>query len=362
MRIKIKVILFLFFIFMMSGCMARELENYAIVSGLGIDYINDEYEITMEILKQNEGETVDMSSMKLSYHGKNISDVLESFTELYSTTPYLNYCSIVIIGDELAKKGINTLVNFMIHYPSIRKTTYLLVAKEMKAKDIFYFEHESFPVISMSLQEDLEGNRQRANIWDYAKLYYASNELKSNTACLILPNVYTQEEHIFLKGAAVFKKDQLKLYATEEDVNAIKFIRNTINKGSIQLEENLSPGIVKNKSSFEFKNDKNITIHINTTFLFYEGNLPYDLYDFNGQIKMEQKIKELFTKMILRVIQKYQKEYRIDPFAFDQYLYRHKPLFFSTVQDHYLEYYSQIQFELDCHIYLATSGNGQHTK
>ncbi len=362
MKKKIKIILLFLSLFTLSGCITRELENYAIVSGLGIDYNDDEYEITMEILKQNEGEAVDMSSIKLSYKGRNISDIIETFTELYSTTPYLNYCSVVIIGDKLAKKGINPLINFMIHYPSIRKTAYLLVAKNMNAKDIFNFEHQSFPVMSLSLQEDLEGNRERCNIWDYAKLYYASNELKNKTASLILPNVYTKDKHIFLKGAAIFSEDKLKLYATEEEVNVIKFIRNTIDKGAIKLDENLSPGIVANNTSLKLINDNVIKVKIRTTFLFYEGKLPYDLYYYDEQVKMENKLKELFQEMIMKIIKRFQNEYKIDPFSIDQYLYRHKPLFFSLIEDDYLKYFCNLNFELDCKISLATNGNGQHTK
>ena len=61
-NIFITILLILLLIFT-TGCTMYEIEDYFIVAGIGIDYNNNQFEVTYEIYEEKDGQTTELSSI-----------------------------------------------------------------------------------------------------------------------------------------------------------------------------------------------------------------------------------------------------------------------------------------------------------
>ena len=76
---KIKIILILVLTILISGCSYKELNDLAIASALGIDYENNEYIISAQIMELKKQEKEDTSSALIYLgKGKTISEALRN--------------------------------------------------------------------------------------------------------------------------------------------------------------------------------------------------------------------------------------------------------------------------------------------
>ena len=81
---KIKIILILVLTILISGCSYKELNDLAIASALGIDYENNEYIISAQIMELKKQEKEDTSSALIYLgKGKTISEALRNISLKY---------------------------------------------------------------------------------------------------------------------------------------------------------------------------------------------------------------------------------------------------------------------------------------
>ncbi len=108
---KIKMILLLLILtLLLSGCWSkRELNELAIVVALGIDKIDDEYEISIQVVDPSEISSKQPSSGRspvVTYHakGKSVFEAIRRMTTLTPRKPYFSHLQIVVIGQKLAEE------------------------------------------------------------------------------------------------------------------------------------------------------------------------------------------------------------------------------------------------------------------
>ena len=96
---KIKIILILVITILISGCSYKELNDLAIASALGIDYQNNEYIISAQIMELKKQEKEDTSSALIYLgKGKTISEALRNISLKYPNYLYLGHLELIIIG------------------------------------------------------------------------------------------------------------------------------------------------------------------------------------------------------------------------------------------------------------------------
>ena len=133
---KIKIIILLIITTItLTGCSYTELNKLAIVSALGIDYKNGQYEITaqvMDIKKQDTG--TKEKSIIYETKGETIGKAIRNLSEKYPKTVYLGHVEIIILGKETAEEKINDIFDYVMRSPEVRSTGYVLINREQSAK------------------------------------------------------------------------------------------------------------------------------------------------------------------------------------------------------------------------------------
>ena len=141
---KFKIIILLVTVLTLTGCNYAELNKLAIVSALGIDYINNNYEITAQVMdvEKTEGGSMKQESLIYEANGKTIGKAIRNLSEKYPKTVYLGHLEIIVFGKEITDSRINDTFDFLIRSPEVRSTGNILVNKYQTAKETLKPENE----------------------------------------------------------------------------------------------------------------------------------------------------------------------------------------------------------------------------
>ncbi len=124
-----------------GGCWDREeLEELAYILALGIDYLPDEdkIEVTTAIIRpgsipgggQAEGGPDTEPFRLTTTKGETLSTALEQQNAFFARRPYSPHSQVVILGEELARKGLHTILDRMLRERDLRMTVQMFVTRD----------------------------------------------------------------------------------------------------------------------------------------------------------------------------------------------------------------------------------------
>ena len=329
MKKIVLIIITLFILLISSGCYNyKEINNMAIVSSIGIDKDNknDKYIVSAQIMNSKESENSEDSQITVyTKEGDTVHEALRNITLKSPRKLYGNHLSKIVLSEEVAKEGIDNILDTFNRVTEVRNEFIITIVKEDKASDVLKVltTTESIPAeyvkLSLKIADETSGLTYATKLDEFISLYLKKGidpvvpvlkidkkEKKGTT----INNITTTNpiSKIIIEDLAVTNKGKLETYLKNEEVIGYNFLRNQIQKMIIPVkcdDENnyASISILKNKtkSSAEKKDNKYIiNFNINSEAIITEYNCRKDLTD-------EKVIKELekdTEKKIKRYIKK----------------------------------------------------------
>ena len=329
MKKFVLIVITLFILLISSGCYNyKEINNMAIVSSIGIDKDNknDKYIVSAQIMNSKESENSEDSQITVyTKEGDTVHEALRNITLKSPRKLYGNHLSKIVLSEEVAKEGIDNILDTFNRVTEVRNEFIITIVKEDKASDVLKVltTTESIPAeyvkLSLKIADKTSGLTYATKLDEFISLYLKKGidpvvpvlkidkkEKKGTT----INNITTTNpiSKIVIEDLAVTNKGKLETYLKNEEVIGYNFLRNQIQKMIIPVkcdDENnyASISILKNKtkSSAEKKDNKYIiNFNINSEAIITEYNCKKDLTD-------EKVIKELekdTEKKIKRYIKK----------------------------------------------------------
>ncbi|MDD2490361.1 MAG: hypothetical protein PHY26_03835 [Bacilli bacterium] len=139
---KFKWLFIIIILLLVSGCWQyRELNDLAIVSAIGIDKIDNEYLVTIQVVntrKQSHTIPAGEETAVTIYEakGKSIQEALNMISLECPKELYLGHIDIVVIGEETARTGIKDYIDFFLRDREVRKIYPFVFAKGAMATDV----------------------------------------------------------------------------------------------------------------------------------------------------------------------------------------------------------------------------------
>ena len=329
MKKFVLIVITLFILLISSGCYNyKEINDMAIVSSIGIDKDNknDKYIVSAQIMNSKESENSEDSQITVyTKEGDTVHEALRNITLKSPRKLYGNHLSKIVLSEEVAKEGIDNILDIFNRITEVRNEFIITIVKEDKASDVLKVltTTESIPAeyvkLSLKIADETSGLTYATKLDEFISLYLKKGidpvvpllkidkkEKKGTT----INNITTTNpiSKIVIEDLAVTNKGKLETYLKNEEVIGYNFLRNQIQKMIIPVkcdDENnyASISILKNKtkSSAEKKDNKYIiNFNINSEAIITEYNCRKDLTD-------EKVIKELekdTEKKIKRYIKK----------------------------------------------------------
>jgi Ger(x)C family germination protein len=142
----------------------------------------------------------------------------------------------VIIGEELAKSGINRMLDFLQRDIRMRSTT-LIAVGQGDVKEIL----ESQPVLGgitgLAIKESMWFNWERSKIIR-KELYQMVRDVKEGDRELVLPIISMEGENIAIRNAAYFQNTTMKGILDNKQVLGLLWLVGDVRHGSITINPN----------------------------------------------------------------------------------------------------------------------------
>ena len=361
---KIALLLLLFLASFLTGCWNRtEITDMAVVLGTGVDWTQDgRLSLTIQIAKSRAfagveaaGGREEAANWVVTAEGKTIEEAAGNLAAKVPRKVFWDHCMILIVGEEMARKGMNLIIDFFLRSREPRETMWLIVA-EGEAKDFLetYANLEKSSAQAMgSLNKIKTGYSVR--LWEFAEM------LANKGIQPVAPRVEVKKEagitpgpgqgqetrlpahkQVGIYGVGVFKGEKLIGWLDDYATSGLIWLKGESLKGAVVVpdpgepDKGVSIAIRRNSLRVVPEYDgKNLRFYVKVKI---EGDMVEqqsrgDLAKKEMIKVLEKELAEEIKKRASAALEKAQKEYVADIFGFGEVFRRKYKKAWQELQD-----------------------------
>lgn len=367
----VRIAAILLSVLMLCGCWnRRELDSMAIVLGCGIDKGEKpgEVVITCQIEKPSPptgtGEGAAQKYLNIINSGTDAFTVFRDYNSQLGRKLYFPHNQILIFGEDFAKEGIRTQLDFFLRDPEPRLTTLVFVAMG-KATDIMNLPTvlEGAPVLDVSNMLESQENTSESPRVQLLDLLTA---LVSPTTSAVIPLVsiekFGDKDKAIVAGSGIFKGDKLVSALNGVETRGYLWVTGKVKSGIINfpfMDGSASLEIIKAKSKVQpvLLPDGTPIIKVEVTETSNLG-AQNSMIDFSSEEMMEELEKrsaEVIKSEILYTLQKTQ-VLGTDIYGFGDMFHQHYSKEWKTMKDNWGTLYRELKVEVTVKTALKATG------
>ncbi len=224
-----KILILLIVPILLSGCYDyNELGDLAIVAGVGIDYEDEEFVVTFEILStKKEGDnSSSASAYTVSAHGKTITEAFANNGNNLDKVPYYDHIEVVVISDNVAKGHLKEISEYLIRSSKMRNEFYMVIANDAKASEIISTTSKEKPIASTFIVSLLENSNDTDSAGFYAPFTKTFRNILTDGEDAIMSSFTLEDENIVLNGMGLFRDFQLVEILKPEEASIVNLLNN----------------------------------------------------------------------------------------------------------------------------------------
>lgn len=327
------------------------LNEVELVSGLGIDKVEDHYSITLQVFNPsaNQKNAVDPTGgFTYTQTGKTIPEAIERIKKDTLKEAILDTLQVVALSERLAKEeGLNETLDFLVRDPRVPANISTIVIKN-QSPELFLQLFTPQQKLSALYTNIMLKNSKEA--WGH--LVNTSSErikshLEDKTSDIIIPYVvihgdveegtsksniedFTPTAHVSLEGFATFKDENLHSFLTQKESNTLALVKDINQVVSISTpcpgaEGEFTIDTINTASSLKADTDP-VSFKLKVVL---DGNLEetsckMDLTKLSAQEKLANQVKTKVKSDIEALIKKSQED-GTDILGLKDALYRQHP-------------------------------------
>lgn len=361
------------------GCWsAKELNNLAIVMGIGIDKVekNDEIKVTVQLAKTEEMRKSGGSSnggsgggespyLNLHSRGNTINEAMKGFNHLLSRRLFLSDNQVVIFSEDVAEEGLKNYLDFLLRN---RETRLLVAVYVCSGEASEYFSGKSgFEKLPSRKMGELSKVQEKFSQAIQVDLKKFTSRMMSKTTAPIAPIIkLTKDENkdvIAISETAVFKKDKLVGKLNVVETRGLAWGINEVKGGTIEIQ---SPE-KKNKVSIDIHKSKGkikpiikdneicMVIEVEQEGDLAEEESTEDLVNPKAFEELQKATANKIKNEILSSVMK-AKELNADIFGFGDQIHKRYPKVWKVIEENWDEVFQKINVEVKVETKLKRAG------
>jgi len=323
-----KILLLISLLFLITGCYDNiELDDLAIVSGIGIDYIDDSFYLTYEILSDTKTmDNMTLKSYTVSGSGKNISEAFVNTNYKVSKKAYFAHLKVLILSEEVINNHLNKITDYIIRDTNLRSDFKVLVSNNTTPELLLSSNDENHPVASEVIVNLIDNEKYNNNLVIGETFRQILSKLISNNYDVILNTISIKDKEIAINNSYVLNNFKYKTTLSKKDSSLYNLL--TKNIKSLEFEKKYKDKVVSitiNNSNAEIDVTKDkISIIVNLEGKILENNANFNLKKQNTYKKLNNDFEKVIKKDIeefIKILQdnnsdilglqeKYYKKYR----------------------------------------------------
>ncbi|MDD3224418.1 MAG: Ger(x)C family spore germination protein [Clostridium sp.] len=376
------IVIFITIIFTSSlvGCRKtrQEINKISVVLATGIDLTPDnKYLMTVQVLNSQKDESNSMGGSNSG--GKQISsDVIVYSMEGYTFDDAISKISTeigsglffhnkyVVIGKELAKSGMNLVIDSLSRAYDTRLASVLLITNG-KASDIVKntTDQDKIPANTVEKLIDLQGNYGYAPVIPRVKFINALYNKASSPIIGVINLRKNNGNVVFqLAGTAVFKRDKLSGFMDMYQTRGMQWIKGQVKSGEIitYLPDNnvVDFQIITSKSKMKsIIKDGVLTMKIDVTGESIINEMAGTLdpvKDYKVMDKFNYLQNEAIEQEVRLALYTAQKQFKLDILDFNGAIKRDNPDYWSKIEKNWDNIFPNIKVQVNVNFKVKRPG------
>jgi spore germination protein KC len=346
-----KKILLLIFILtttlMFTGCTNyKEVTDIWMVAGFAVDWDeqNKQYILTAEILKPSGGKESAMVTERVSFSSPTLFSAMRRGITYSGKRLYWAHSNIVVISEEVAKRGIIPIIDIVNRGGEFRSSLYLVISREATAREILEKRMSLYSAASLEIADMFKAQKGVSTYSNSEFWYFFQNYLDEGISPVIATVEIVKDnnkEIPHMLGGAVFKSDKLVGYLDDAESKTLLGILGKLKGGVIVVKDvagsgtNASLEILGSKNKMEPRIENNdIIMDINLTIYIAISEIAgtENFMEPEGFKKLKASSNEIVKGEMENLVQKAQNEFDSDIFGFGR-----------SIQKKYPEQWKQLQ-------------------
>jgi len=357
---------------LMTGCWnSREINTLALSACIGIDKEGNGYKVTQQIInpKAIASKRSNNEAPVIIYteSGTDLFEILRRMTTECPRKIYFSHLRMVVFSEEVAREGIQGIVDFLARDHEFRTDFYFIIAKETSANAILntLSSLESIPGIEM-----YTSLKSSERVWSPTKAVRITELINNITAegknpvltGIEITNGDENSDSIdVLKKSdglkklkythlGVLKDDKLVGWLTEDESKGYNYVtgnvKSTVGYIYTDTKDKITVETMESKTKMKaaLENGKPV-INIDIKVKLDIGNVD-GKFDISKEENLEiiNRInEERLKKRCEEVVKKVQKDYKTDIFGFGEAIHRQYPKLWKELKDNWDEEFSNLQ-------------------
>lgn len=256
------------FVLLLCGCYDyRELNDMSIVSGIGIDYKDNKYIVSLEVTKSiKDGSSNEIETVIYTGEDKILADAFLKAKNSSDKYVYTEHVNILLLSEELCKKGIGDVVDYIVRDTSINSNYYMVIVDDPgKVFDVKLENDSMSNVITNTINYYLDDT-------SFDDLDILASYMINEKEDIAIPSISLDEDKVLFKEVAYF--DSYKMVG-KVDSKLYSLLR--LNSSNVNFSKNGNTiSVYKNSVKYEVKKDK-IIIKVSGEGLVKEISSKIDL-------------------------------------------------------------------------------------
>lgn len=389
---KLKRLLFILIILstiFLTGCWSsHEINTLAIAVCIGIDKTENGYLVTAQVLNPraiaSKKATVESPVVIYTAEGNDLAEIVRRFTTQSSRIFYNADLRMVVFGEDVAKDGIQNILDYFLRNHEYRTDFYFVIAKNSTANEVLGIltPIESVPgfsmYISLKMSEEKWAAMKSVRIIELVNSIIADGDNPVLTGIEISQDEISPKSTDILKqsgeykklkytGLGAFNKDKIVGWLDEDESKGYNYItdnvKNTVEYADYDSKVKITYEIINAKSRtkvyfLENKPAIEVKIKIKCNIGIVEGE-----FDVSAEENKQVLNKLLASKVKLlceKALNKAQKELKTDIFGFGEAIHRKYPKTWEKLKDDWNDKFTDLPVNIT--VEAETKQLGQITK
>lgn len=370
-------------VILLTGCWdTREMSELQIVSAVGIDKIEDQYEISVQIVRAQEfSENSKGESPYIVYSVKS-NTILGGVSKLSKKVPFLLYIGhieYIVIGEEVAKDDVSKVIDGLLRNEKARSDPKMYVSKDYYAKEIISVLHQIRLSSRNSINETVLSAFTISGEYYITRLVDMERVIPLKGKDLSLPvidiegtdiekgysienNTFSQSEvNTILNGRSLFVKDKLVGYMYEKDLVPLTWTVTSKYDNNVEFEYKKDCSItvyideLNDSINGYFNSGPFITIKLNPKIFISEIQCDIDFQN-DEEVKEVEEVINNGIKMMYKSSINKAKSLGSDVYGFGEILRRSNNKEWKKIEDNWNELFKTLPVSIEVNTSINNEG------
>ncbi len=272
----------------MQGCDSKQLNERMVIQGIGIDYSDNSYSVTVMYMN-TDATNPDVTYKTVVGKGKTVTEAVATIVSQNGMDPLYSHNSFILLGKGLCKQGVEEAMEFFAGYYQCRPSVNVIAA-DTQAHKIMTLKGITPHTIS-----DIVNSKHTTGRTLAVPVYEFLSDIINDTTTACTGVITVENDVPRSGGIALFKHDKMYKTLDKDQSMGVMLIR-----GDTDIDAEVIPLTGKNKSFALSQEKTEITVKVSKGVLYCDILIKGEasVYEYTNQNKEQEKsIEQRLNKL-----------------------------------------------------------------